>query len=118
MTKYDLYLEAKRQYDLGNSFLRLLDKRDSQSGSHFMYSPRHSKIMLMICGQFYAGGKNYHESEDKLNTAILEAIKPRELISAGVENLRLKMVEALKNSEAEVAAVQSMIAAAKEEGAK
>lgn len=114
MKKYDLYLEAKANHECGKSFLALLSTRDSQSGRSFPYSPCHSKVMLMICGQHYTGGPNYHESPEIVNEAILASINAKQLLVAAVEYLRLKEVETLKNCEAEVVELQKEIQAMKE----
>lgn len=111
MQRYDKYKNDKSAYEYAKQYLALLDARD-QAGGLFKYSHAHSKISLTICGQHRAGDKNYHESDESLNKAILQSIKPRELIALGVEHLRLEMVESLKNCQAEIDAVKADLEAA------
>lgn len=106
MELYKKYLKDKSAYEYAKSYAELLNARD-QAGGNFKYSACHSKLQLMICGQHRAGDKNYHESEAPLNAAILKSVNIRELIGLGVEQLRIEMVESLKNCQSEVDAVKA-----------
>jgi hypothetical protein len=106
MQLYDKYKKDKTSYEQAKSYLSLLDARD-QAGGRFSYSHAHSTIKLMICGQHRAGDKNYHDSDESLNKAILQAINARELIALGVERLRLQMVQSLKDCQSEIDAVKA-----------
>lgn len=75
MEEYKQYQDAKNRRAKAEEWLNLAKCKDSQDSHPFSLSLAHSKIMLMRCGQHYAGGQNYWESPECLNSAILKAIE-------------------------------------------
>lgn len=107
MQLYDKYKKDKQAYERARAYVAQLDNRDCISGSLWCYSSSHSKFMATICGQSSPGARNYHESPDELNHAVLESLDIRAVLNAGVERLRLAMIQSLKNCQEEIEGVKA-----------
>lgn len=109
MHMHEIYQKAKKEYDHAVAFLNQLDAKDCISKRTFSYSPVHSVIKLVICGQHTQGGHNYHSPEPSLSKAILETIDYRAVIAAGVERLRVEMEQSLVDCKKEIDSIRAEI---------
>jgi hypothetical protein len=73
--KYEKYVEHKKHLGLAKKFVNLLSKRDSQSGTPYSRLSSLSTDSLQLCGQAYAGAKNYHEPNKEFIAYINNWIK-------------------------------------------
>ncbi len=66
--------KARADRQAAEKWYQLLQDRDSQDGRPFRLSLIRSKVTMMICGQHFAGGQNYHESPPALNNKLAEIV--------------------------------------------
>ena len=95
MNKYDEYQVAKREKELAKTWDNMRNERE-RSGSYFSLSAPHCSIKLTRCGQYDTGGKNYWESSEALNKALIQVIvNDHSIIERALEILSVKEKEAL-----------------------
>jgi len=114
LAKYTQFERAKAERQGAEQWIALIGKH-GRGTDVLNLSATHSAVKLMVCGQFQEGGKNYWDSPEALNKALVAVlIEQREtLFAAAIERLRDVETEALIAAEDEIAAVNAAIAAAK-----
>lgn len=74
MNKINEWQDSKRKRVEAEKWARLLEKQDFISGRSMKMSHEHFDIKLVIAGQLYQSGNNYHNSTKPYNKALAEVI--------------------------------------------